>query len=117
MAAFQTVTKAQLGTCDGTRSQNQKANDRKLFMANYIIIGGDGKEYGPVTDADVRQWIAEGRLSAGIAGEGGERRGVSRAGAIPGNFATALHPAGAGGSFAPPRGDAWNGRAELGGEC
>jgi len=33
-------------------------------MANYIIIGGDGKEYGPVSEADVRQWIAEGRLSA-----------------------------------------------------
>jgi hypothetical protein len=33
-------------------------------MANYLIIGGDGKEYGPVTGADVRQWIAEGRLSA-----------------------------------------------------
>jgi uncharacterized membrane protein len=33
-------------------------------MANYLIIGGDGKEYGPVTDADVRQWIAEGRLNA-----------------------------------------------------
>jgi hypothetical protein len=32
-------------------------------MANYIIIGGDGKEYGPVTEADVRQWIAEGRLN------------------------------------------------------
>ena len=31
-------------------------------MANYIIIGGDGKEYGPVPDADVRLWIAEGRL-------------------------------------------------------
>jgi uncharacterized membrane protein len=33
-------------------------------MANYLIIGGDGKEYGPVTDPDVRQWIGEGRLSA-----------------------------------------------------
>jgi len=32
-------------------------------MANYIIIGGDGKEYGPVTDADIRLWIAEGRLN------------------------------------------------------
>lgn len=32
-------------------------------MANYFIIGGDGKEYGPVTEADVRQWIAEGRLN------------------------------------------------------
>lgn len=34
-------------------------------MANYFIIGGDGKEYGPVTDENVRQWIAEGRLNAG----------------------------------------------------
>ncbi len=33
-------------------------------MANYFIIGGDGKEYGPVSDADVRLWIAEGRLNA-----------------------------------------------------
>jgi uncharacterized membrane protein len=32
-------------------------------MATYIIIGGDEKEYGPVTAGDVRQWIAEGRLS------------------------------------------------------
>ncbi len=33
-------------------------------MANYFIIGGDGKEYGPVTEADLRQWIAEERLNA-----------------------------------------------------
>ena len=33
-------------------------------MANYLIIGGDGKEYGPVTDAELRKWIAEGRLNA-----------------------------------------------------
>ena len=32
-------------------------------MANYLIIGGDGKEYGPVTDTDVRLWISEGRLN------------------------------------------------------
>ncbi len=32
-------------------------------MANYNIIGGDQKEYGPITADDVRQWIAEGRLS------------------------------------------------------
>jgi hypothetical protein len=31
-------------------------------MANYTIIGGDKKEYGPVTTEEVRQWIAEGRL-------------------------------------------------------
>ena len=33
-------------------------------MANYIIVGGDNKEYGPVSEAEVRQWIAEGRLNA-----------------------------------------------------
>ena len=33
-------------------------------MANYTIIGGDKKEYGPVTAEEVRQWIAEGRLDA-----------------------------------------------------
>jgi len=33
-------------------------------MANYIIIGGDGKQYGPVTETDIRQWISEGRLNA-----------------------------------------------------
>ncbi|HEY4417121.1 MAG TPA: DUF4339 domain-containing protein [Verrucomicrobiae bacterium] len=32
-------------------------------MANYIIIGGDGKEYGPISSDDVRQWMAEGRLN------------------------------------------------------
>ena len=29
----------------------------------YKIIGGDGQEYGPVTEADLSKWIAEGRLS------------------------------------------------------
>jgi uncharacterized membrane protein len=33
-------------------------------MPNYFIIGGDGKEYGPITEADIRLWIAEGRLNA-----------------------------------------------------
>lgn len=32
-------------------------------MATYKIIGGDGKEYGPVSQDEMRQWIAEGRLS------------------------------------------------------
>ena len=32
-------------------------------MANYTIIGGDKKEYGPVSAAEVRQWITEGRLN------------------------------------------------------
>lgn len=30
----------------------------------YKIIGGDGQEYGPITEADLRKWIAEGRLNA-----------------------------------------------------
>lgn len=30
----------------------------------YKIIGGDQKEYGPVSAGDMRKWIAEGRLSA-----------------------------------------------------
>src|SRR5271154_2997582 len=29
----------------------------------YTIIGGDGKEYGPVTAAQVRSWIASGRAN------------------------------------------------------
>src|SRR5580658_7755747 len=29
----------------------------------YTIIGGDGKEYGPVTAAQVRSWIAAGRAN------------------------------------------------------
>jgi hypothetical protein len=33
-------------------------------MANYKIIGGDLKQYGPVTDEEVRKWIAEGRLNS-----------------------------------------------------
>lgn len=30
----------------------------------YKIIGGDGREYGPVTETELRKWIAEGRLNA-----------------------------------------------------
>ena len=33
-------------------------------MASYTIIGGDNKEYGPISVEDIRQWISEGRLSA-----------------------------------------------------
>jgi hypothetical protein len=33
-------------------------------MATYTIIGGDGKEYGPVSGEDLRKWMAEGRLNA-----------------------------------------------------
>ena len=30
----------------------------------YKVIGGDHKEYGPVTSEEARRWIAEGRLSS-----------------------------------------------------
>jgi hypothetical protein len=30
----------------------------------YKIIGDDGREYGPVSAADLRRWIAEGRVNA-----------------------------------------------------
>jgi hypothetical protein len=33
-------------------------------MATYTIIGADGKKYGPVPEAEVKAWIAEGRLNA-----------------------------------------------------
>jgi len=33
-------------------------------MANYYIIGGDQKEYGPISTDEVRKWITEGRLNA-----------------------------------------------------
>ena len=32
-------------------------NDRK-----YTVMGNDGKEYGPVSDGQVREWIKDGRL-------------------------------------------------------
>jgi hypothetical protein len=34
------------------------------MSAIYKIIGEDGKEYGPVTGAQLRQWIAEGRVES-----------------------------------------------------
>jgi hypothetical protein len=32
-------------------------------MASYKIIGGDGKEYGPVSADELRQWLADGRVA------------------------------------------------------
>jgi prepilin-type processing-associated H-X9-DG protein len=34
-------------------------------MANYTIIGADGREYGPVSGEDLCKWIADGRANAG----------------------------------------------------
>ena len=30
----------------------------------YYIIGGDGKQYGPISREDLRKWISEGRLNS-----------------------------------------------------
>jgi hypothetical protein len=30
----------------------------------YNIIGADGKEYGPISIEQIRQWIADGRINA-----------------------------------------------------
>jgi hypothetical protein len=32
-------------------------------MPNYTLIGGDQKQYGPVTEAQLRQWILDGRVN------------------------------------------------------
>ena len=33
-----------------------------IALPQYKVLGGDGQEYGPVYDDQIRQWIAEGRL-------------------------------------------------------
>jgi len=33
-------------------------------MSNYKVLGGDQREYGPVSADEVRQWIGDGRLNA-----------------------------------------------------
>lgn len=60
-------------------------------MASYTIIGGDNKEYGPVTEADVKQWIAEGRLNANSRAKG-EGDAEFRALAQFPEFASVLKP-------------------------
>jgi len=32
-------------------------------MANYTLIGGDQKQYGPATEEQLRQWIRDGRVN------------------------------------------------------
>ena len=76
-------------------------------MANYIIIGGDGKEYGPVSEADLRQWITEGRLAASslAKGEGdAEFRPLSKFPELAANFGmNPLHMAGTPPPIEPPK--------------
>ena len=32
-------------------------------MKKYIIVGGDGKEYGPVSIQEVKEWVSSGRAN------------------------------------------------------
>jgi hypothetical protein len=61
-------------------------------MANYTVIGGDGKQYGPITESDLRKWIAEGRLGAqslAKAESDAEFRALSTFPELAGSFAPA----------------------------
>ena len=73
-------------------------------MANYTIIGGDGKEYSLVSGEDLRKWIAEGRLNAqSLAKAEGEAQ-FRPLSAFP-EFAEVLGAAPAAAPAAPPAGD------------
>jgi hypothetical protein len=66
-------------------------------MANYTVIGGDGKPYGPITESELRKWIAEGRLNAQsfAKGEGdAEYRALSTFPELADVFAPAALPSG-----------------------
>jgi len=67
-------------------------------MANYFMLGGDGKEYGPVSAEQLQRWVAEGRANAQTQvrpAEGGQYQAL---GAVP--ELNAAQPAAA--SYAPP---------------
>jgi hypothetical protein len=74
---------------------------------SYIIIGGDGKEYGPISSEDVRQWITEGRLNAQSLAKAVSDAEFRPLGKFP-EFAD-LWGGGAPGTIAPPTlsGDEW----------
>ena len=73
-------------------------------MANYKIIGADQKEYGPISEERVRQWISEGRSNAQSQAQAEGTTGWQPLSAFP-EFAGALS-AGAGrppaGTVPPP---------------
>jgi len=67
----------------------------------YRILGGDGKEYGPITTETLRQWIAEGRANAEtqVRPEGASE--WQALGSLP-EFSSATTPASAGPQFGAP---------------
>jgi hypothetical protein len=52
-----------LGVCLSRRVLDSPAAFRQFFRM-YKIRGADGKEYGPVTIEQLRQWVVEGRANA-----------------------------------------------------
>ena len=57
-------------------------------MAQYKIIGADGKEYGPVSPDQLRQWLTEGRINAQTQAQADDRPAWNPLGSYP-EFATA----------------------------
>jgi GYF domain 2 len=35
-----------------------------ITVPGYLVMGEDGKEYGPATPEEIRRWAAEGRMNA-----------------------------------------------------
>jgi len=69
-------------------------------MANYTIIGGDTKEYGPISADDVRSWISEGRLNAQSLAKGDGDKAWRTLGSFP-EFKAAFGPSPLGGDPPP----------------
>jgi hypothetical protein len=69
-------------------------------MANYFMLGGDGKEYGPVSAEQLRQWAAEGRANAQTQVRLAEGGAYQALGTVPELNAAGPSPA----SYAPPAG-------------
>jgi len=79
-------------------------------MATYTIIGGDGKEYGSVLEADMRRWIAEGRLNAQSLAKAEGDAEFRPLSAFP-EFADAFVPQAAPLPFSPAAAEVGDGRA------
>ncbi|HEX5400436.1 MAG TPA: DUF4190 domain-containing protein [Verrucomicrobiae bacterium] len=71
------------------------------MSANYRIIGADGRQYGPIAGAQVRQWIAEGRVESRTPVFTDNAKDWTFVGLLP-EFA-GLFPTGAPPAIAPPK--------------
>lgn len=70
------------------------------MSATYKIIGADGRQYGPITAEQIRQWIAEGRIESRTPVFTDGAKDWTFVGLLP-EFA-ALFPTGAPPTIAPP---------------